>query len=276
MRILRLLPILLLAGLDLAAQAAEPRPFELGVVPYLPTNNLVTAYQPLRAHLEEKLQRPVALTTAPDFVTFLERCLRREYDAVVLGPGLARFAQVEADYQPLVVTRRNIKALFIVRRDAPYASLKELSGKRVAMLDPMTGLSQLGTESLRANGLQPEHDYRILLVKSPGNALHAVLQGEVEAGVITANLLPQLDDDTRRRLRILAESREIPGIMFMLLSTDHRQSRRVQDILLQFGNTDAGRSFIASLAMDGLRIPDSREMKSMDGFLPEIRKRAGR
>jgi ABC-type phosphate/phosphonate transport system substrate-binding protein len=272
MRLLSLLPLLLFAGLNPAAQAADARPFELGVIPYLPTGNLVTLYQPLRAHFEAKLQRPVALTTAPDFVTFLERCLRKEYDAIVLGPGLGRFLQVEAGYQPLAVTKRNIKALLVVKHDAPYGNLKDLSGKRISMLDPVTGLSQLGVEVLRSAGMLPERDYHVQLVKSPGNALHSVLQGEAEAGVITANLVPQLDADTRRRMRILAESRQISGIMFMLNSGDPEMARQVQGILLQFGETEAGRNFMQSAQMDGLRIPGKRELRALDGFLPEIRK----
>jgi len=49
MRIPRMLLILSFASLVQVAKASEPRPFELGVVPYLPTTKLVMAYQPLRA-----------------------------------------------------------------------------------------------------------------------------------------------------------------------------------------------------------------------------------
>ena len=184
-RILSKLLILLFAGLSQAAPSAESRPFELGIAPYLPTTTLVTVYQPLRAHLEAQLKRPVVLTTAPDFITFQERCLRKEYDAIILGPGMGRFIQVEAGYQPAAVTKRNIKALVIVRRDAPIASLKDLAGKRVAMLEPMLILTQLGKEIFRQAGMQPERDYHIQVVKSPSNAIHAVLQGEVDAGITT-------------------------------------------------------------------------------------------
>lgn len=276
MRLLSILLILLFACAVQAVRAAEPRPLELGVVPYLPTPSLFAAYQPLRAHLEESLQRPVALTTAPDFVTFLERCLRREYDAIVLGPGLGRFAQAEAGFQPLVVTKRNIKALVIVERHASHAGLKDLSGKRVAMLDPMIGLSQLGKEVFLQSGMLPERDYRIQVVKSPSNAVHAVLQGEAEAGVTTTNLIPQLADDMRRRLRIIAESREIPGLVFMLRPSASLGAAQMQETLLQFAGSEAGRRFSEELALDGLRIPTEREMRAMDSFLPEIRNRLRR
>lgn len=272
MRIPRMLLILSFASLVQVAKASEPRPFELGVVPYLPTTKLVMAYQPLRVHLENELKRPVVLSTAPDFVTFLERCLRKEYDAIVLGPGLGRFVQIEAGYQPLAVTSRNIKAIIIVERHAPYTRLKDLSGKRVAMLDPMIVLSQLGRETFRQSGMQPDRDYRIRIVKTPSNAAHAVLQGEVEAGVTTANLVPQLAEDMKHRLRVLAESREIPGLMFMLQPTPALRIDQARDILMRFEKTEAGRQFIAAMVMDGLRKPSEREIKSLDVFLPEFRK----
>ena len=48
---------------------------------------------------------------------------------------------------------------------------------------------------------------------------------------------------------------------------------QMQDILLRFDETDSGRRFIQALALDGLRIPAERELKALDDFLPEIRKR---
>lgn len=273
MHILRILLILLLPGQSLATQAFEPKPFELGIVPYLPTANLISAYQPLRSLMEEKLKRPVALSTAPDFTIFLERCLRKEYDAIVLGPGLGRFVQIDAGYRPLAVTKRNVKALILVERNAPYTGLKDLAGRRVAMLDPIIALSQLGTEVFRQAGMKQERDFRVQIVKSPSNVIHAVLQGEAEAGVTTANLIPQLSEDMKRRLRILTESREIPGLMFMFLPADHPHPGQLQEILLQFEKTEAGRKFMESLAMDGLRIPAEEEMRAMDSFLPEFRRR---
>ncbi len=276
MRILRIVLIVFCTGLNQTAAAAEPRPFELGIVPYLPTTTLVTAYQPLRTQLEVTLKRPVVLTTAPDFVTFLERCLRKEYDAIILGPGLGRFVQLEAGYQPVAVTKRNIKALVIVDRNAPYESIKDLGGKRVAMLEPILILSQLGKEVFRKAGMQPERDYRILVVKTPSNAVHTVLQGEAEAGITTVNLIPQLADEIKHRLRILAESRDIPGLMFMLLPANQGQHLRLQEALLHFEHTEAGRKFVQTLDMDGLRIPGRDEMKAMDSFLPEYRKRSTR
>lgn len=269
----RILVSLLLAVLSLGSRASDTRPFELGIVPYLPTARVITAYQPLRDYLEARLQRPVVLSTAPSFTAFLERCLRKEYDMVVLGPGLGRLIQAEAGYVPLAASRRSIKALIVTKHDAPHAGLKDLSGKRIAMIDPMTGLSQLGRETLRQAGLQPERDYRMQIVNSPSNALQSVLHDEVDAGVITTNLIPQLKDDQKARLRILAESREIPGIWFMLGKDAATGTESAKRLLLAFEKTDEGRRFVAELALDGLRPVGESEMKAMDAFMPDLRKR---
>lgn len=269
----RILVYLFLAALSLGSRADDARPFELGVVPYLPTARLVAAYQPLRDHLEASLKRPVILSTAPDFTAYLDRCLRKEYDMVVLGPGLGRYVQTEAGYVPLVATRRNIKALIVAKHEAPYATLKDLAGKRVALIDTMTGLSQLGRETLRQAGLLPERDYRMLIVNSPSNALQSVLHGEAEAGVITNNLLQQLGEGQKARLRIVAESREIPGLWFLLGKNAGTGAENAKRLLLAFEKTEAGRRFVDGLALDGLRPVGEAEMKAMDSFLPEIRKR---
>lgn len=269
----RILLIFLLAAHGATARAADPGPFELGIIPYLPTARLIAAYQPLRSHLENSLGRKVVLSTAPDFPAFLDRSLRREYDLIVLGSGLGRQAEREAGYRPLLATKRNIRALIVVRRDAPLAKPKDLAGKRVAMIDPMTGLAQLGRETLRQAGLVAGRDYAVVSVKSPSNALHAVLHGEADAGVTTINLIPQLDEDMKGRLRVIAESRDIPGLLFMLRPDAGIGAETLRNTLLEFAHSEAGARFVDELAIDGLRVPSAQEMKALDGFLPELRKR---
>lgn len=70
---------------------------------------------------------------------------------------------------------------------------------------------------------------------------------------------------------LLAESREIPGLMLMFLpSPHHPQPERLQEMLLRFQDTEAGRQFTETLAMEGLRRSTMREMKAMDVFLPKL------
>jgi ABC-type phosphate/phosphonate transport system substrate-binding protein len=269
----RILLMLLLAGIAATARAADRKPLELGVIPYLPTEKLIAAYQPLRNHLEEKLRRKVVLSTAPDFTKFLERSLRREYDLIVIGSGLGRQAELEAGYNPLVATRRNIKALIVVRHESPYAGPKDLAGKRVATIDPMTGLTQLGQDIFRRAGMLSGRDYVLVTVKSPSNAIHTLLHDDAEAAVTSALQYPQVEENIRSRLRVIAESREIPGLLFMLRPGSVIGANSLRDTLLAFARSDAGKQFIDELAIDGLRVPTSKELKALDDILPELRKR---
>ncbi|MBT9519859.1 MAG: PhnD/SsuA/transferrin family substrate-binding protein, partial [Dechloromonas sp.] len=85
-----------------AQEKATVRPLTVGLMPYLSTRMLLANYQPIAVALEQELQQPVQLVTAPDFDTYVKRVLDGEYDVAVLAPHFARLAIRDYGYSALL------------------------------------------------------------------------------------------------------------------------------------------------------------------------------
>ncbi|MCQ3924069.1 MAG: hypothetical protein DPW12_07685 [Rhodocyclaceae bacterium] len=276
MRNLRQLALAGIALLHPLAAIAQP-PLQLGIFPYLPTATLLTTYEPLRQHLAARLQRPVDISTAPSYKEFIQRSLAGEYDLLVMGSGMGRFVEKKAGYVPLVVSRREVRALLLVDAESKLARVADLRNRRVVTLDPFTVSSQLGAQLLRNGGLDPKRDVRFILTATSFNAAQAVILGEAEAAVVQSLLFTQLSAEMRAKLRPLAESSAIAGITFYARKEADLPPPKLATLLIEFGDRDeAGRRFVRQALLDGLRLPVANEFRANDAFLPEIRRQLRR
>jgi ABC-type phosphate/phosphonate transport system substrate-binding protein len=87
-------PAVLLAAL-LAAPvlAAEPPPWQMGVLPYLSGERLFEVFLPMKDYLEVQLKRRIVMSTAPDFKTYVQRAARGDYDIYQTAPHFALLAE---------------------------------------------------------------------------------------------------------------------------------------------------------------------------------------
>lgn len=253
---------------------------QLGIVPFLPPAQLVRSYGPLAAALQSIAGRPVQLSTAPDFVTFLQRARAHEYHVLVTGPAFARYCQVDAGYEPLLVGREPVHAVVLVRADGPLAaarSLAVLRGRTVATMEPMTVIAQLATEMLQQAGLTPGADVAVMGHRSPFNAVQAMLLDEAAAAIVTANLPARLPDAMAARVAEIARSRPLPGIVLMARPESGLPSvARWRAALADYFLTEAGRAFAGHPNHGGFRVPRDDELRALDGFLPAIRRELAR
>jgi phosphonate transport system substrate-binding protein len=249
-------------------------------VPFLPAAQLVRMYGPLADALESITGRPVQLSTAPDFVTFLRRARAHAYEVLVTGPAFARYCQVDAGYDPLLVSRQPVYAVALVRADGPLAaarSLAPLRGRAVATMEPITVIAQLGDEMLRQAGLRPGVDVAVTGHRSPFNAVQAMLIGEADAAIVTASVPQRLPDALAAQVAEIARSRPLPGVVLMARpAADLPGVAGWRAQLDAYFATAAGRAFAGQPPHGGFRVPSEEELRRLDVFLAPIRRALAR
>lgn len=254
--------------------AAQPQALEIAIAPFLSTRILLANYQPLQAYLENKLQRPVLLVTAPDFRTFAERTQRGEYRYVITAPHFARLAQKEAGYQPMLAVKAKLVAIAVVEKNSPLRNVAELRGKTVAIPDPLTIVSMLGTQLLRANGLVPGEDVTLRPALSHNSAVLSVLHGESAAAFTAATLLKQMPEEIKSGVRVLAASEGFPNTIYLAHpKVPAREVTQMTATLLEFAEkTPQGQKLYGeTLGHLGLVAPSPRELQRLDPFVSELK-----
>jgi phosphonate transport system substrate-binding protein len=195
------------------AGAAADTPLRIGLAPYLSPAALLTAFRPMREHLERTLERPIEMVTAKDFTALIEATRRGDFDAALLPAHLSRMAVADWRFEPLAGVNDPVIVQVLVRADGPIKSPPDLRAGKIGMLDALALTATVGRQWLQELGLATS--VTVVALPSINSAMIALDRGEVEAVVAGASQLMSLPAGTPRTERLLATVRNIPGPVYV-------------------------------------------------------------
>ena len=146
-------------------------------------------------------------------------------------------------------------------------------GKTVATPDNIAIITMLGTKLLRANGLEPGKDVVLLTMPSHDAAVWSLQNGDSAAAIISGTALQQMPIELKGGIRSLASSNGVHPIMFMAHpKVPSGEVKLMTTLLLDFAeNTPQGRNFMRDAGYLGLLPSTSKEMKSLDPYVKELK-----
>jgi phosphonate transport system substrate-binding protein len=256
------------------ARAQPVVPLEIGLLPNISARTLLNQYQPLREFLARTLQRPVLLSTAPDWATFHNRVAATLYDLVVTAPHLARLAQLDHGWSPLLQWRPDVKGLVVFATARPIASIAELRGKALVLSNPLSLVALQGTQWLAGKGLRRDHDFSVIRIPTDDSVGNVLLRGDAVAAMLSATEFRAIPDELRRQLQVLAEFADLPGLLMMVcprIVPD--QARLIKTQLLSFAQAPSADSaaFLAATGFYGMREVPQSVLESMDIYMKVTR-----
>ena len=254
------------------AQAAAP--LEIGVLPNISARALMAQYQPMREYLERELQRPVQVSTAPNWVAFHQRTMAREYDVVITASHAARLAQLERGYVPLLVYVPGIKGMIAFASSHPIKDIADLRGQTLALSNPQSLISLRGLQWLAENGLQKDRDFQTINTPTDDSVGSVVVRGDAIAAMLSGGEFRAIPEAVKTQLQILTTFAEVPGFVVMASpKLGPSDAQAIKALLLQFANSsgDAKPGFGAT-GFSGIRELPAGLMESMDPFAAATRK----
>ncbi|MHB1354326.1 MAG: phosphate/phosphite/phosphonate ABC transporter substrate-binding protein [Thiobacillus sp.] len=232
----------------------------------------MTVYLPLAKSMEKQLGRPVAIYSARDFGTFVERTRRGEFDIVLTAPHLAWLAHQDAGYAPLMKYAEPTRGLLVVARASAYRRPEEMRGRTIATADA-SALTVLATEAeLAARGIERRIDYRTRDAGTHLNAVMQVLNGRADAVMLGLHPYLLLPPEVRARLRILAETGPLSSLMYLthprLRARDTEAIRRG---ILAFAATAEGARFLRRGGYGSFVPADDGELPALQAYALQVR-----
>ena len=255
-----------------AASASDRPALRVAVVPYLTTSVLLKLFEPIRAHLEGELKRPIELYTAPDIRTHVRRIQKPDFDAVITAAHMGRLAQLDAGYLPVAGFESPLKGIVTVHKDSPIRNLRELEGKTVAVNDRLVLVSIVTLQDLQRAGVRTG-DLRIVSSITQNSSLLSVAHGDVDAAITAIFTLNQIPEAQRQDTRTIYTTDRLPNVMFLAnprLPANERDAMR--RALTGFGRTPAGEQFFSTSGYNGIVPLDDAYMKTIDIYIPETRR----
>ncbi|RMG56559.1 MAG: phosphate/phosphite/phosphonate ABC transporter substrate-binding protein [Gammaproteobacteria bacterium] len=263
--------LLLLFLLVPAAVQAQQRTLVLGILPYLNAHKLYRIYLPVKRYLEQQLQMPVSLATAPNYRVFLQHTERGDYDIVVTAPHFAALAETVAGYRRIARARPMLRGQLVVRADSEIHAVEDLRGRVVALPDRLAIVSMLGEELLRAHGLEPGRDVRLRHTRAVRQPLLLLSRDQSDAAVTVAGTLEEMPRHLQARLRELARTRAVPHLMFMASGRlDSRLIGRIRAVMLEFDQTPLGQHFFRESRLGGLLPITDADMRILEPHVERL------
>jgi len=228
------------------ANAAE-KPYELGILPYLPLTRIHELYGPVAGDLGAKLGRQVRLSSKADYPSFREELRRENYDISFVQPFDYVDAHDRHGYLPMARRAERLDAVIVVREDSPIRALKELAGRTVANPPMDAAVSFLTTMALRDAGIDPKSGVKRYYGKNHYACLQSVAIGAADACGMAEGALRTIESErpTAARFRILHQTASIPPALFVVHGRVAQKDRAIiLKTILEWPNTEEGRKII--------------------------------
>lgn len=258
-----------------ASAAGKPSgaPLTVGIVPYMSTGMLLRTHAPLAKSLENSLQRPINLRTAPDYQSFFQRLRAGDYDIAITPPHYGWLAIRDHGFQPLLVHREPIRGILVSAADQPIKQVGDLRGGTIAVTDRSALMAILGALTLADEGLVENRDYQFVSAVSHSSAIHNAITGKTRAALVNATSLVLSPPEIRQRTQVWGDLAVFPGQFYIA----HARLSDVDDqaitaALLVFERSPAGQKFFATTAQGGFRPLSADDRKTLERALPETRR----
>lgn len=252
----------------LLSPAAAADELVLGIFPFLSTRQMVEQFNPLKEHVSQALGRPVALRSAPDYKSFIERTRVGEYDFIVDAPHLARLAQKRDGYHPLAQSGYKVEFLLVARKDSSVQTLADLRGRAVAIGARLSLTHMLLGKELLKSGLVLDKDVQYLDTATFSNVLQAVIRGDAAVGALTALVWNGAPAQARSELREILRQKDIgPGLVVVAHPRlGAATERKLQAALYGFKDTPEGKAYFEKTKQIDFRPVDEASLRVVDPY----------
>lgn len=138
-----------------ASAAAQAGPLNIGLVPFLSTRQMLGVFEPMRAHLERQLARPVRFYTAASFAKLMVNAREPDQPFTMMPMHLGVVATEDWGFRWVVrSTMQSVVQLWVTGSGAsPLPGPQSLRGRRVAIGDPVSVVTLMFLRWRADNGL---------------------------------------------------------------------------------------------------------------------------
>lgn len=264
------LAVISLAG---APAAAQPQPFQVGVLPNVSARVILTSYQPFQKFFERELGRTVEIATAPSFKAFHVRTMAKAFDIAVTAANLGRVAELDAGLRPIAIYEPPIPGVMVMAKAKPVGDIAELKGRQIAMTNPQSLVALKGTRWLRGQGLETGRDVTPIHARNEDSLAQLLNSGEAPLALMSMGEFRAIRDDIRASLDIWREIIQVPGFMVLLgRPMDPAEAGAVERALARFPGSEEGKQFFALSGFRNIRPIEAAELRLLDDIVDETRR----
>ena len=233
---------------------------KLGLLPRLPEKELIDMFTPLAKYLEKETGNKVTLVIPKDFDTYTKQAIAGDFDIGFTNPNIyIAVKKAVAQVEPLAMasepgTGTKLKGVFIVLKESPIKSIKDLRGKKISFVGTGSAAGYVAQMlELEKVGIK-KSDIQISFAGKPPKVAEAVRDGKVDAGGMPDSVFKRLSFEYM--FKVIGTTTGLPNWpMHTTKKTNKDVASKVKDAILKL----KPRTAIADKAL---------EKANLEGFVP--------
>lgn len=255
-----------------AQDATMPSSLRIGLIPNVSSNVLMANYAPLKNFLLDSGFKRVDLLSSANFKTFNEQTKQQQFDLIVTAPHMARLAQVDYKWEPLMALAPNIRAMLIARLDEK-STLELGQNSLIAYANPESLVAMIGNKWLAGKNFRINSDYTPITVPREDNIGNLISEGGARFGILSNAELRAVPERFQSKVKIVEVLAEIPNFV-VLSNANFSRSQNLQliQLLKDFADKNQfGEQFFKLSGFTSLKPVTDTQMKSLDAYLVQTR-----
>lgn len=204
--------VFMLFALPAQGVAAE---IKLGLLPRLPEKELIDMFTPLAKHIEKETASKVTVVIPKDFDAYTKQAIAGDFDIGFTNPLIyAQIKKAVPQAEPLALASEpgvgtKLKGVFIVVKESPIKSVKELKGKKISFVDPGSAAGYVAQMlEMKKVGIKKD-DVSIAFAGKPPKVGEAVRDGKADAGGMPESVFKRLPFEFM--LRVVGRTVDLPN-----------------------------------------------------------------
>ncbi len=229
-------------------------PLRIGVIPYLPTDEMILEFNPIIKYLQEKINRQIFLTVAADYKSLAKLLDHSKIHLASFSHGsyelLSKGRDWEVVCRPVQSGQVYSRGSIVVRTDSGVDDIMGLKGKSFAYVDRYSGTGFVFANKIFANlGLTPLQDFReVSYTHSHEASIRGLLEKRYEGTAVYDGAPLFLSELKSGVLKVLAKTKPIPTDPIVVktgLDTALKDSIRVA--MLNMHEDEEGKKYLKAL-----------------------------
>jgi len=236
----------------------EPIGIKIGLIPEQDIRKMASRYEPLAEYLGRKLGLKVTLIYLDNYGEVCDKFIYQQLDAAFFGSFSYALTHAKVGVQPIARPDYHgtsaYRGLIVVREDSHIKNVKDMKGKRLALvhratyagfLYPLLFFKEYGVGDLE------KYFSKVMYVGSHDKSIFAILNGEADIAtpkdLIYQRLIKE-NPDLEKKLVVLSASMPVPSnTLCVRKDLEPSLKKRLKDALLNLNNDEEAKSALESL-----------------------------